>query len=440
MSTISLRKPGHLAFALAATLFATSALAQAKVPSTPLDGLTQRAPGWQAVPVRRPSVIESFASGCTPADPELAWARLPVDLRELSLEAMIGQLLVISFTGKAPGDAGVAIARDALAASKIGGVLFFRHNIGTAAEVKGINAIFAKANPRLPAMIAIDQEGGAVTRVRPSEGAPATASARDVAATTPAEALKVYGEMAGVLADLGFTANFGPVVDLEVNASNPVIAKFGRSYGADPATVVQYAEAFVEAHHAAGVATALKHFPGHGSSTDDSHVGTIDLGPTWHRAEMIPFRDMIADHTADMVMIGHLKLDGLTGPDGLPASLSPVAIDTFLRDTLCFEGLVVSDDLAMDAIADTWGSAEAARLMVEAGGDVALLSLPQGKGMALVDEITTRLAAEARASTAFADRIRHAYARVVHHKLDLAEARRLSRTARPASNVRLAVR
>ena len=101
------------------------------------------------------------------------------------------------------------------------------------------------------------------------------------------------------------------------------------------------------------------------------------------------------------------------------------AIANFLRDTLCYEGLVVSDDLWMEAISTRWGTAEAARLMVEAGGDIALVSLPADKGMALVTEVTDHLLAEAERSPTFADKVRHAFARVANHKLDLAGQRPL---------------
>jgi beta-N-acetylhexosaminidase len=197
---------------------------------------------------------------------------------------------------------------------------------------------------------------------------------------------------------------------------------------------VKYARTFVNAHREAGVATALKHFPGHGSSTDDSHEGAIDLTPTWSRVELVPFVEMIESGDADMIMLGHLELDGLTGPDGLPASLSPRTIDTFLRGTLCYDGLVVSDDLHMDAVSARWTAAEAARQVVAAGGDIILLSLPANDQAGKLAAVREALVAEARRSPHFADKLRYAYARVVNHKLDIAEARAASgRTGAPVA-------
>ena len=388
----------------------------------------ERPEGWQPLPLSKPGIDETFASRCTPPDPDLAWFRLPPELREQPIEAMIGQLLVVSYGGTSPADAGVREAREAIARSRIGGVLTFRHNIASAADITAVNAGFAEANAALPPIVAVDQEGGLVMRVKPSEGAPDTPAAVDVAATAPDDARTAYDAMARALSALGFTANFGPVVDLAINPDNPVIARFGRSYGADPDTVTEYATLFAQAHRHAGVGTALKHFPGHGSSTDDSHKGAIDLTPTWHRAEMVPFRDMIDAGEADMIMAGHLTLDGLT-EDGIPASLSPSALDGFLRETLCYGGVVVSDDLAMEAVSSHWGAVEAVTMMVEAGGDIALLSLASGEGYEVVDAIITALAEKAAGSPAFADRIRQAYARIVNLKLDLAEAPAAARSA-----------
>jgi len=377
----------------------------------------------------------SQARTCPPDQPTVAWARLPRTLRTVPLRQMIGQLLVVSYVGTGPDSTGVESVRQALRRSRVGGVLTFRHNIASADAIRAVNARFADAHPVLPAMIAIDQEGGAVMRVKPSEGAPATPSAADIARRPLQEAEAAYAAMAKTLADLGFTANFGPVVDLAVNPENPVIARFGRSYGASVDTVVRYAQTFIEAHRAAGVATALKHFPGHGSSSADSHDSAIDLSPTWSEDELEPFRRLIDRGAGDMVMIGHLELDGMSGPGPLPASLSPVAITEVLRGELCFDGLVVSDDLGMEAIESRWGSAEAARLLVEAGGDLALLALPAENGMAIVGEIIDHLEAAAADSPEFAEKIRRAYTRVVHHKLDIAAIRAAHAADSPAPRV-----
>lgn len=405
------------------SLLAVPAGAQIGPQLPPLAGVTLSEDDALPIPPARPSIADTYGSACTMPDPEVDWAKLPRTLREVPIRAMIGQLLIVSYSGTKVGDRGVEIARQALRRSEIGGVLTFRYNIASAEDIRGVNATFEAAHPVLPALIAIDQEGGVVSRVKPDEGVPTTPSAEEVAEAGLPAAENAYEAMAEGLADLGFTLNFGPVVDLAVNPDNPVIARFGRSFGDRPRDVVRYAEAFIEAHRHNGIATSLKHFPGHGSSEADSHDGAIDLTPTWHRRELEPFAELIARDLADTVMIGHLELDGVTGPGALPASLSPNTITGLLRETLCFGGLVISDDFAMDAIEKRWGTPEAVRLMIEAGGDIALISLPPKKGMKLITEVTDYLAATAKRSEAFAEKIRHAYARVVAFKLHLAAMR-----------------
>ncbi|MEM9221145.1 MAG: glycoside hydrolase family 3 N-terminal domain-containing protein [Pseudomonadota bacterium] len=419
--------------AIAVLALLPPAAAQINIALPPIAGLISRPGDFQPLPDAKPVHQVVDAESCEPVDHEVLWARLPLTLRDVSLREMVGQLLVVSYSGTSPNAKGVGIARDALRRSEIGGVLTFRHNIASGAQTQAINEMFLNAHPVLPALIAVDQEGGAVMRVKPSEGGPATPSAEKIAQGTVAEAEEAYGEMANALAKLGFTVNFGPVVDLAVNPKNPVIARFGRSFGSAPREVVRYASAFIAAHKDAGIATSLKHFPGHGSSSDDSHESATDLTPTWSDDELIPFAELIKQGLADMIMMGHLKLDGVSGPGDLPASLSPIAIDGVLRSKLCFEGLVVSDDLAMDAIESHWGTPEAAQLVFEAGGDIVLVSLPAGKGMTLVREITDHLVAKAEQDPSLAQRIREAYARVVHHKLAMASIRKEWRDANAAS-------
>lgn len=395
-------------------------LSSARADLAPIEGLIARPAGYAPLPRPRPDPMVLFERDCAPRDaPEVEWARLAKVDRMATMRQMLGQLIVISFSGTSPADPSVKAVAGALARSEIGGVLYFRYNVGTAADVAAVNALYTAAHPRLPAVIAIDQEGGAVTRLKPSEGAPDTPSAATIAEGSVEGAADAYEAMAKRLSELGFTANFGPVVDLLINPNNPVIARFGRSFGRDPDTVTRYAKQFVLAHRAEGVATALKHFPGHGSSTADSHDGAIDLNPTWSPVELEPFRSMIEDDLSDMIMIGHLELDGFSGPGALPASLSPRAITERLREAMCFDGLIVSDDLSMDAIASTWPLTEAVRLMIDAGGDLALLSLPSGTGLDDISVMLDELAAVAEADPLFADKVRFAYARVVNHKLDM---------------------
>jgi beta-N-acetylhexosaminidase len=170
----------------------------------------------------------------------------------------------------------------------------------------------------------------------------------------------------------GITLNLAPVVDLAVNPTNPIIAAVGRSYGADPARVIAQAGAFIEAHHKLGVRCTLKHFPGHGSSTGDTHLGVVDVTDTWTAVELEPFRALIANGLADAVLTAHVFNSHLD-PDH-PATLSRATVDGILRAEMGFEGAVLSDDLQMGAIRDAYGFDEAVALAIEAGIDLLVVA------------------------------------------------------------------
>lgn len=431
------RRPVSLALALLVGV-ATSAERVSAAGLPRLDG-SQRAAASRTVPLppRKPTVFELFASGCMPRDAERYWRRLPTWARKLSLEEMTGQLLVISFLGRKLDSGSVDETIKALAEGTIGGVLYFGYNVGSREDLVALNAAFRNAHPHFPALIAIDQEGGAVARLKPAQGVPEIPRARVLARSPREEAAELYAGMAAAMATLGFNVNLAPVVDLDVNPDNPVIARFGRSFGDDPGLVARRAAAFVDAHRAAGIATALKHFPGHGSTRGDSHDGAIRLGDGWSFRELEPYRALIAAGKADMIMVGHLALDRLAGEGGAgrPATLSKRAIQGFLRETLCFDGLIVSDDLRMDAIESRWSLPDAATLALAAGNDLILASV-EPAGPSLAAEIVAGIARAAADDPVLAERIRHAYARVATFKLALGERyAREALEAKAAANV-----
>lgn len=330
-----------------------------------------------------------------------------------TLDQMAGQMIIVGFQGDDVDDRSVARLGDEIAASELGGVMFLKTNVASLKKVKAMNEVFrAAAPPGLPPFITIDQEGGAVERLTEDVGFTEVPRAQQVAESrSPAQAQALYATMAEAIADLGFTVNFGPVVDLALNPDNQVIAKFGRAFGKTAAGVVPYAEAFVAAHRAAGVLTALKHFPGHGSSTADSHEGFVDITKTWQETELEPYRTMIADGLADFVMVGHL-IDTDVAADGMPSSLSPDWIDGVLRRDLGYQGVVISDDLEMGAIRDHFKLAEAVVRAVEAGMDVLLFSNTADYRAGLADEVRDILVSAANADPVFKARIEESYGRI----------------------------
>ena len=297
---------------------------------------------------------------------------------EVSLDVKIGQMVMLGFRGLEAGDQ-LPIMRD-IRAHHLGGVVLFNHdvptntpvrNIQSAAQVKALVAGL-QAAAAVPLLVAIDQEGGRVRRLREEHGfAPAPSAqslgeANDLPATYAAASA-----IARTLAELGVNLNFAPVVDLNTNPDNPIIGKIGRSFSADPAVVTAHALEFIRAHHEHGLLTALKHFPGHGSSAADSHQGFVDVTGTWSAAELEPYASIVKAEQADVIMTAHV-FNATLDPQ-YPATLSEPTIAGILRDKLGYDGVVVSDDLQMEAIRQQFGHAAAVAAAIQAGVDIILI-------------------------------------------------------------------
>jgi beta-N-acetylhexosaminidase len=299
----------------------------------------------------------------------------------------IADLLLVGFTGTQV--AGNEEVRRLVCDVKVGGLLLFeRYTSGqprnmvspeqVSALTRDLQALAARCAGR-PLFIAVDAEGGRVMRLSPRLGYPPTLSAREVGerddpAFTEAEARR----MGLMLREAGINWNLAPVVDVAVNPSNPAVVALGRTYSADPARVSAHARAFVQGMHEAGVLTALKHFPGHGSSRSDSHQGFTDVSDTaLLSVELRPYRALIAAGMADSVMTAHVFNRGLDPWD--PATLSRFTVRRVLRGWLHYDGVAVSDDLLMGAIAQHYGLEDAAVLALGAGVDVLLISQNTGR-------------------------------------------------------------
>lgn len=336
-----------------------------------------------------------------------------------TLEEMAGQMIVVGFEGNGTDDPGVAAVADELAAGRLGGIMFLKKNVASLASVRALNLLFRSATGAgLPPLITLDQEGGAVERLTRDVGFEEIANAATIARRySPAEAQAIYGKMAAGVAAQGFSVNFGPVADLDLNPDNQIIARFGRAFSADPVVVTAYDTAFIEAHRTAGVLTALKHFPGHGSSTADSHEGFVDITRTWNEIELAPYRALMEAELVDMVMVGHLyHADFADGAEETPSSLSPRWIDGVLRTDLGFDGVVITDDLEMGAIRDHYNLEQTVTRAIRAGVDILLFSNTAKYRPGLSREILGILLAEAAVDEAFAERIAQSYERIVELK------------------------
>ena len=318
-------------------------------------------------------------------------------VRLAALEAELGQLLLVGFEGT---DAeGNAALERLLCETRVGGVVLFVRNILSDAQVGRLTrAMAARAREcsgrRL--LVAVDAEGGQVMRLGPDAGFTATLSAGELGESndftlTELEARRI----ARVLTSAGINWNLAPVVDVGYNPANPVIVGAARAFSANPLIVTAHARAFVQGMRAEGVLTALKHFPGHGSSYGDSHKGFVDVSATANReTELIPYRTLIAERLADGIMTAHVFNRALDRD--FPATLSRATITGLLRGELGFDGPVVTDDLRMRAIEQHWGLEAAAVRALAAGADILLVAddrLPDGRSgaQAVLTKIRTRL-------------------------------------------------
>lgn len=292
-----------------------------------------------------------------------------------SLDLMIGQMLMLGFKATKPEDTGARNVRSLLAKGQIGGLIFMGKNMVSKPQIKKlVSFVKGSTPPSLPPFIGIDQEGGKVQRLTEKHGFTVIPTANFVASKGSYEkAFQVYKTLASELSEVGFNINFGPVVDLNLVATNPIIGGKERSYSDNADQVARFARAFVMAHRKEHILTALKHFPGHGSSWTDSHKQFVDLSKSWKESELAPYRSMIQRGLADMVMVGHLYHPDFSDGENMPASLSSRAINGQLRGKIGYQGLVITDDLGMGAIEKYIPFADTLVRAVNAGNDILLL-------------------------------------------------------------------
>lgn len=345
--------------ALIGVLAATALLAGCATPAEP-------------EPVAAPPVATaepSLAAGNLPAAPVPAPPAAPACgdpaavAASMSTRDKLAQLLMVGVTGAAD-------ARAVAADHRVGGIM-----IGSWTDMSmlsdGSLPGIVNAGP-LPLAVSVDEEGGRVSRLSGLIGSQPPARAL-AAANTPEQVYTIALERGRKMRNLGITVDFAPVVDVTDAPDDTVIGD--RSFGADPTTVTDYAGAYARGLREAGVLPVLKHFPGHGSGSGDSHTGSV-VAPSLDQlqaTDLVPYRTLTAQAPVG-VMVGHLEVPGLTGSQ--PASLSPEAYGLLRSGGYGgppFNGLVFTDDLSgMQAITDRFGIADAVLRALQAGADVAL--------------------------------------------------------------------
>jgi beta-N-acetylhexosaminidase len=339
------------------------------------------------------------------------------------LDRMIGQTIMVGFSGRSEHDPGVKAVRDELAKGLIGGVVLYPENVRSAPQLRLLTAYLANANSELVPFIAVDQEGGRVQRLTKWTGHKHYPSAQKMGrdgALTPEEARRIYGEMAKELAGAGINVNFGPVVDLSINPWNAVIARRKRSYGADPETVTSLARSFIAAHREANVVTAAKHFPGHGSSWSDSHKTLPDISRSWRESELQPYVALSHDGLLDMVMVGHLYHPRFSDGEKLPSSLSANAIRALRAGGyIGYQGVVVSDDMEMGAVRERYSIEDRVIRALDAGVDLLVFSNVKSRDTDLGAKVHAIIAQAVRDGRIPRAKIEAAYQRIaaLKHRL-----------------------
>jgi beta-N-acetylhexosaminidase len=332
-----------------------------------------------------------------------------------SLDIKIGQMLLIGFPGPKVDSAVLEEVRR----GKVGSVILFEKNIppsNSFVNLKKIIWTYQNA-ASIPLFIGIDQEGGRVNRLKNKYGFPSSITADAMAKSKSIDSVRFYAEAtATTLAGLGININFAPVVDLASNPANPIIAKYGRAFSADEDSVVLLAKEYIRQHHKYGVLTSLKHFPGHGSSRDDTHLGLADVTNTWEERELMPYQSLIDSGYADAVMTSHI-VNKKIEPDGHPGTLSDDIITGILRNRLRFSGVVFTDDMQMHAITKHYGLEEAIKLTIGAGVDIMTFSNNiSGSDQRTVDKVHSIIKRYVKDGTIKASRIDESFKRIMKLK------------------------
>src|SRR6218665_1298653 len=288
-----------------------------------------------------------------------------------SLDIKIGQMIMVGINSRTLIEEKDPLLEE-LRSGKLGGVVLFEKNIAGKNSTENLKGMIAsmKKNSPVPLLVTIDEEGGKVHRLKEKYGFVAMPSAAYLGKLDNADPTLFYNRrLAQELAMLGINFNYAPSLDLAINPQNTVIVKKERSFSDQPELVAKHAGLCIQAHHEHQVKTILKHFPGHGSSTGDSHHGVVDVSQTWTFKELLPYHTLLQSGNYDAIMTAHI-INRNWDTTLLPATLSYQAVTGILRGLLGYKGVVFSDDMQMHAISKNYGMERSAELAINAGVDI----------------------------------------------------------------------
>ncbi len=301
---------------------------------------------------------------------------------QMTLEDKIAQMFVITpnaLTGYASGvTAAGDTTKEAYQSRPVGGIVYMADNLTdpeqTTTMLSNMQEI-ARERTGLPVFLCVDEEGGSVARIAGNDafGVTNVGNMSDIGASGDVQNAYNAGSTIGsYLAALGFNVDFAPVADVLTNPDNQVIGQ--RSFGSDAQKVAGMVTSELQGLSAAGVYGTVKHFPGHGGTSGDSHDGAVSTDKTLEELmaeELVPFQSAV-DGGVNFVMVGHISAPNVTG-DNAPATLSKVLITDVLRGQMGYNGIVITDAMNMEAVAGFYNSDKAAVLAVTAGADMILM-------------------------------------------------------------------
>lgn len=352
-----------------------------------------------------------------------------------SLETMVGQMIMTGFHGDGLDETNedFITIKNQIKSGQIGGVILFdvdisgltatgmdmatakkqifSSNIKNMDQVKNLNTQLQSIAPK-KLLIAIDQEGGNVQRLKPEHGFASIPSAKQMGMGDVTSTYKIAYDLGTRLSDLGFNVDFAPLLDVDVNPKSPAIGAKDRSFSDNPDVVTMHGAAFARGLSDTKIAYSFKHFPGHGSATNDSHNGITDITKTYQDYELKPWQDLLKESSPyTMVMVAHVINNNF---DTLPASLSKKTID-MVRD-MGFDGVVVSDDMDMGAIANQYGTETAIEMAINAGNDILVfgnnLTFNKNRG----SDVNKMIVNMVRTGKIKKSRIRESYRRIMKLK------------------------
>lgn len=336
-----------------------------------------------------------------------------------SLDIKIGQMIMIGIRGRTvvnPDDTLLQEIRE----GKLGGVVLFEKNISPTDSKNALTKLIKdlQTNSAIPLFISIDEEGGLVHRLKEKYGFVSMPSAAYLGKLDNVDSTLFYNRrLATELDELGINLNYAPTLDMAVNPENNVIVKRQRSFSENPDIVAKHALICIQAHHERHVKTIVKHFPGHGSSSADSHLGIVDVTDTWSFQELFPYFNVLRSGECDAIMTAHI-INKRWDNTYLPATLSSKVVTDILRGLLGYKGVVFSDDMQMGAISKNYGFEKAIELAINAGVDVLMFANNVSKDQPAVSatEVHAVIRKMVKKKKISRKRIDEAYARIMQLK------------------------